>query len=254
MPTTRSKSSPKPATKAGTKRASDSATSAPSKRGRPSKKEKKEQQEIKESTKDNKDNVKVPDQTDKKPEKKGDQVDADKDREQKPIKEEEAKEKNGEKTADTEEAKEAVKEEQEQKPGNLKRSESVVKDEEREAEIPSNILEKGIIYFFFRPRVGVEDPHSISDVARGFIVLRPLPLGAKLGEGTLEDLGNARLLALPKKVLPKSHRDRFWAFVEKASSSIKDLREQFASSEHETKTAGCVLSLDSPSLPLKELS
>ncbi len=75
--------------------------------------------------------------------------------------------------------------------------------------MPSTILEKGIIYFFFRGRVGIEEPQGVQDVARSYIVLRPLPLGAKLGEGPLEDLGNNRLLALPKKVLPVSHRDRF---------------------------------------------
>ncbi|KAI9884928.1 MAG: hypothetical protein M1823_003275 [Watsoniomyces obsoletus] len=116
---------------------------------------------------------------------------------------------------------------------------AVIEDPERAEAMPSTILEKGIIYFFFRGRVGVEEPQGVQDVARSYIVLRPLPLGAKLGEGPLEDLGNNRLLALPKKVLPVSHRDRFMTFVEKAKTTVQDLKENFlAGSDYETKTAG----------------
>jgi hypothetical protein len=115
---------------------------------------------------------------------------------------------------------------------------SIIEDKEREAEMPSSILEKGVIYFFFRPRVNVEDPQGIEDVARSYIVLRPLPKDAKLGEGPLEDLGNNRLLVLPKKTLPKSRQDRFLVFVEKAKAKIQDLREQFAGNEYATKTSG----------------
>ena len=141
--------------------------------------------------------------------------------------------------ADAGEAKEAAKEEQEAKSEQIAdNNESVIEDEKREDKIPSSILEKGIIYFFFRGRVGVEDPHGIEDVARSYIVLRPLPRGAKLDEGPLEDSGNARLIALPKKMLPKSRRDRFLMFVEKPHAHIKDLREQFASNEYATKTSG----------------
>jgi hypothetical protein len=117
-------------------------------------------------------------------------------------------------------------------------NESVIKDPKREAAIPSSILEKGVIYFFFRGRVGIEDPQGVEDVARSYIVLRPLPIGAKLGDGPLEDSGNARLLALPKKMLPKNRRDRFLMFTEKVHSSVKDLRDQFAGNEYVTKTFG----------------
>ena len=33
--------------------------------------------------------------------------------------------------------------------------------------------EKGEIYFFFKPKVGVEKPHSGYDVQRMYLVLRP---------------------------------------------------------------------------------
>ncbi len=94
-------------------------------------------------------------------------------------------------------------------------SSAVVEDPERAESVPSTILEKGIVYFFFRARVGIDEPQGVEDVARGYIVLRPLPLGAKLGEGPLEDMGNNRLLALPKKTLPRDPRDRFMYVLSK---------------------------------------
>lgn len=140
--------------------------------------------------------------------------------------------------ADTDDVKKAAKEEQESMSEEIKNTDSVVEDDKRKAAIPSSILEKGIIYFFFRGRVGVEDPQGLADIARSYIVLRPLPLGAKIGEGPLEDSGNARLLTLPKKMLPKSRRDRFLVFVEQPNATIKDLKEHFASNDYATKTSG----------------
>ncbi|KAL9048663.1 MAG: hypothetical protein Q9162_007610 [Coniocarpon cinnabarinum] len=110
---------------------------------------------------------------------------------------------------------------------------------ERAEKVPSNILEKGIFYFFSRGRVGIDDPQSVQDFARSYIVLRPLPKDAKVAEGPLEDLQNNRLLALPKKVMPISHRDVFMSFVESAQTTIEDLKENFlGGSEYSTKTTG----------------
>ena len=91
--------------------------------------------------------------------------------------------------------------------------------------MPSSILEKGIIYFFIRNRVGVSDAESVPDLQRTYFILRPLQKGAKLGDGVIEDLQNNRLLALPKKMIPKSHRDRLMAFVEEANTTVQDLKE-----------------------------
>ncbi|KIW61275.1 hypothetical protein, variant 4 [Exophiala xenobiotica] len=110
---------------------------------------------------------------------------------------------------------------------------------ERGDDVSSSILEKGIIYFFFRPRVNVDEPQDVNDVARTYMVMRPIPLDAKLGEGPIGDAGNCRLLAVPKKVLPVSGKDRFLSFVEKAKTSFKDLKESFMTgSEYATKTQG----------------
>ncbi|KAL1859380.1 hypothetical protein Plec18167_006665 [Paecilomyces lecythidis] len=109
---------------------------------------------------------------------------------------------------------------------------------ERENIVPSNILEKGIIYFFFRPRVNVEEPESINEVARSFFVLRPTPLGATLDKGPVE-AQNCRLLILPKKKFPTSGKERDMGFVEKAGMSMKDLHEKFIEGgTYETSTRG----------------
>lgn len=115
---------------------------------------------------------------------------------------------------------------------------AVEESSKREEALPSNILEKGIIYFFFRGRVGIDEPDSVADVARSYIVLRPIPQGAKLSDGPIGDAGSNRLLALPKKVLPVSGKDRFLTYVEKTKSSMDDIKDQFSSSEYATKTAG----------------
>ncbi|KAH6677365.1 hypothetical protein B0J14DRAFT_560153 [Halenospora varia] len=140
--------------------------------------------------------------------------------------------------SDEADTKAAAKSEQDDKSANISANDSVIEDSARSAAIPSSILEKGIIYFFFRGRVNIEDPEGIEDIARSYIVLRPLPLGAKIEEGPMQDDGKARLLALPKKMLPKSRRDRFLMFVEKTGMSIEEVREQFAGNEYATKTAG----------------
>lgn len=116
---------------------------------------------------------------------------------------------------------------------------AVQESSERNDSTPSSILEKGIIYFFFRGRVGIDEPSEVGDLARSYIVLRPIPHGARLGEGAIGDAGNNRLLALPKKVLPKSPSDRFMIFVEKAKTSMDDIKNNhLTSSDYETKTAG----------------
>lgn len=100
-------------------------------------------------------------------------------------------------------------------------------------------MEKGVIYFFTRGRVSVDEPESVQDLQRSYFVLRPLPEGAKLGDGSIKDLKNNRLMALPKKVWPKSGKDRFMVFVESAGVTLAELKENFFSgSEYSTQTTG----------------
>ncbi|EXF84153.1 hypothetical protein CFIO01_05656 [Colletotrichum fioriniae PJ7] len=103
--------------------------------------------------------------------------------------------------------------------------------------VPSTILEKGIIYFFFRARVNIDDAEEVDDIARSYMILRPIGTDSKLGDGPIGDAGNTRLLALPKKVFPETGRDRFMVFVEKAGASFAELKEQFLSgADNQTKS------------------
>lgn len=102
----------------------------------------------------------------------------------------------------------------------------------------STILEKGLIYFFFKPRVNTTSPTSLADVARTYIILRPLPLSSPLTESTLQQADMVRMLALPKKTLPRNGRDRFLAFVEMGRVGVEEVREKLRGSEYETKTKG----------------
>ncbi|KAL2441754.1 hypothetical protein ABEF95_016480 [Exophiala dermatitidis] len=150
----------------------------------------------------------------------------------------------------TQEEGDTKQEESKEKPSESN-GDAVIAEGRDDNDVPSSILEKGIIYFFFRARVNVDDPQDVNDIARTYIVMRPLPLDAKLGDGPIGDEGNCRLLALPKKVLPQSGRDRFMAFVEKAKTGFKELKDSFmAGSEHETKTSGT--SHVPPATPLAE--
>ncbi|KAL8960098.1 MAG: hypothetical protein Q9193_003141 [Seirophora villosa] len=119
-----------------------------------------------------------------------------------------------------------------------KNGDAVQESSKREESTPSSILEKGIIYFFFRGRVGIDEPSEVGDIARSYIILRPLPHGAKLGDGPISDSGHNRMLALPKKVLPVSPKDRFMTFVEKAKASMDDIKSSLSASDYMTKTAG----------------
>lgn len=134
---------------------------------------------------------------------------------------------------------ESTKEPDDVKPNLSNDDSSAVEPEGRKQAVPSNVLEKGIIYFFFRGRVNISSPSDLSDIARSYFLLRPVSTTAKLGAGPIGDAGNTRLCAIPKKALPTSGRDRWLSFVEKAGASFEDLKKEFlAGNDYETKTAG----------------
>ncbi len=109
----------------------------------------------------------------------------------------------------------------------------------REDSVPSSVLEKGVIYFFFRGRVDTDEPHGVQDIARSYLVLRPVPAGAALDEGAADAADTCRVCAIPKKVLPQRGGDRWIGFVEKAGISLASLQETFLSGhEYSTKTRG----------------
>ncbi len=99
-------------------------------------------------------------------------------------------------------------------------------DQEQEKAVT---LERGDIFFFYRPKVEEEDPDSLSDVQRMYMVLKP------------ENKKKVRLAIVGKKRLPdpnKSGKGRNWGFVETVRNSPDFLKEEFAQESYQTKTRG----------------
>ena len=92
----------------------------------------------------------------------------------------------------------------------------------------ANVLERGNIYFTYRPRVEHATAGGLEDVQRFFVVLSPH------GERRY------RLIVIGRKQLPEieSHRDRSWAFVQKVSRRPEDIEDDLDAATYRTKTRG----------------
>jgi len=89
------------------------------------------------------------------------------------------------------------------------------------------VLERGDIYFLYRPRVQHMEAHGYADVERLYIVLRPWRTR------------KYRLLIVGRKKLPDpEEHNRFWAFVWKVYGDRTALTEELGQKEYETKTQG----------------
>lgn len=90
-------------------------------------------------------------------------------------------------------------------------------------------LERGNVFFFYRPRVEEEEPESVEEVQRFQMVLRPE--GKKM----------FRLLVIGQKKLPDAvhrGRSRRWGFVETAQRDPERVKEHLEEDVYETKTRG----------------
>ncbi|KAJ3167204.1 hypothetical protein HDU88_002542 [Geranomyces variabilis] len=98
-------------------------------------------------------------------------------------------------------------------------------------ELGKGTLEKGQIYFFYRPKVELKEAHSLGEVQRFKIILLPTG-GSAAGKRN-------RIAVLSRKRLPHiARRERTWGFVEKATSDVQELDEFVKSEIYETKTRG----------------
>ena len=89
------------------------------------------------------------------------------------------------------------------------------------------IVEKGDIFFAYRPRVGEEEPAGIADVQRFFMVLKP------------QGGSPFRLAVLGRKRLPEAARhERIWGFIDKIARSGRDIEEELRERHYGTKTRG----------------
>lgn len=143
----------------------------------------------------------------------------------------------------------------------------------RSLTITAGTLERGHIYFFYRPKVELEQAHSIDEVQRFYILLVPRPpLFSKASgqrtvssEDTTEDQGmtvlsegadavpapeptsqtrnHFRLIVPGKKSLPDSEHGRgrgniFWGTIVSIGKDLEKLQDGLSEKEYETKTRG----------------
>ncbi|WP_010299694.1 hypothetical protein [Candidatus Odyssella thessalonicensis] len=85
-----------------------------------------------------------------------------------------------------------------------------------------SVLQKGNIYFFYRPKVQHLFAHTIDEVQGLLLVFKPV------------DLNKYIIVRVGKKKLPED--SPYFAFVEKVCSSLEDLKEAFKEEHYETST------------------
>ena len=89
------------------------------------------------------------------------------------------------------------------------------------------VLERGDIFFFYRPKLDVDDPESLDDVQRFYVVLRER--GGHL----------FRLLTIGRKHLPEAEaHEREWGFVELVADKPEPVAGALRERTYETKTRG----------------
>jgi hypothetical protein len=89
------------------------------------------------------------------------------------------------------------------------------------------VLERGDIFFFYRPRVGVGRVRSLADVQRFFLALHPD------GQSRLREI-----IVGPKRLPDPGRHERCWAYVAGVWDSAEDFREELNRRVYETKTRG----------------
>jgi hypothetical protein len=93
----------------------------------------------------------------------------------------------------------------------------------------TEVLERGNIYFFYRPKVDVQAAKSREDVQRLYVVLRP------------HRKRKYRLIVIGEKRLPSVTREgdrKSWGFVEKVAGRAQDVEDELDPQAYRTKTRG----------------
>src|SRR5919197_2789437 len=91
-----------------------------------------------------------------------------------------------------------------------------------------DVLERGDIFFVYRPRVQEESAEGLEDVQRSYMVLSP--------EGTQSH----RLIVLGQKRLPevRDGGDRVWGYVDMVERDPRKIRDELGRQTYRTKTRG----------------
>ncbi|GAA5866994.1 hypothetical protein JCM1840_005934 [Sporobolomyces johnsonii] len=97
-----------------------------------------------------------------------------------------------------------------------------------DAERKHGLLEKGHVYFLYRPKVEVDEPHSLDDISKFHMLL--VPHHSKLH----------RLIAIGKKALPDASVSSrpIWGEVLNVGEDMKGLKDALGAYTYETKTRG----------------
>ena len=91
----------------------------------------------------------------------------------------------------------------------------------------SRIVEQGDIFFFYQPRVGVDEVDELADVQRFFVVLMP------------EGAQRYRRIVVRRKRLPDpGEHERIWAFVAEVGDNPEELHDELRRKAYETLTRG----------------
>jgi general stress protein YciG len=123
-------------------------------------------------------------------------------------------------------------------------AEAKAKKAKQEEQDTHNILEKGYIYFYYRPKMNIQEAQTLDDVQMLYILLSPKFQASELLpslEGVEKKKPNYmnRLLTVSKKKLPEiNERSRYWAFVAVASKDMNEVNDWLASEKYLTKTRG----------------
>lgn len=91
----------------------------------------------------------------------------------------------------------------------------------------SQIIERGDVYFAYRPRVESEQVSGVEDVQRLYVLLQPA--GG----------GHTRRIVMGRKRLPEAGaNERFWGFVDEVSDRPAEQAEDLAAQTYQTETRG----------------
>jgi hypothetical protein len=92
----------------------------------------------------------------------------------------------------------------------------------------ADVLERGNIYFVYRPKVEHATAAGLEDVQRFFVILSPF------------DKARYRLLVIGRKRLPAiaDDQERTWAFVQKVASEPEDIEDELDRLTYSTATRG----------------
>ena len=104
----------------------------------------------------------------------------------------------------------------------------------------SEVIERGDIFFFYRPKVGVEEVEHIQDVQRFYMITSP-----ENGKKTTKKGNNIyRLFLIGQKQLPEivegkaTSKERNWALNILTTSNAEDIHEELLAAEYTTETRG----------------